>query len=75
MGITRHCLSDFDVRRHKMISSARQIGPFLLQGLTWASLGLWTQNNPQVVGTSPGHGPQLTAQNRLSKSFGPERQK
>ena len=45
---------------------------FLLQGLTWAALGLWTQNHPQVVGTCPGHGPQPIAQNILSKSFGPE---
>ena len=46
---------------------------FLLQGLAWAALGLWThQNNPQVVGTCPGHGPQPIAQNRVSKSFGPE---
>ena len=24
-----------------------------------AALGLWTLNHPQVVGTCPGHGPQL----------------
>ena len=33
----------------------------LLQVLTWATLGLWTQNHPQVVGKCPGHGPQLIA--------------
>ena len=36
-----------------------------------ATLGLWTQNDPQVVGTCPGHGPQPVAQNRISKSLGP----
>ena len=45
---------------------------FLLQGLTWAALGLCTQNHHQVDGISPGHGPQLIAQNRISKSFRPE---
>ena len=57
----------------KMISSARKIPlkaqlylnlldfgflvHFLLQGVTWAALGLWTQNHLQVIGTCPGHGP------------------
>ena len=45
---------------------------FLLQGLTWASLGLGTQHHPQVVGACPGHDPHFIAQNRSSKSFGPE---
>ena len=45
---------------------------FLLQGPTWSALGIWIQNNPQVVGKCPGHYPQLIAQNRSSKSFGPE---
>ena len=30
-------------------------GPFLLQGLTWAMLYLWTQNYSQIIGTCPGH--------------------
>ena len=42
---------------------------FLLQGLTWAALGLWAQNHSQVVGTCPGHGPQPTAPNLISKSY------
>ena len=45
---------------------------FLLLGLTWAALGIWTQNYPQVVGTCPAHRPQLIAKNRSSRSFGPE---
>ena len=45
---------------------------FSIQGLTWAALGLRTQNHPQVVGTCPGHVPLLIAQNLLSKRFGPE---
>ena len=44
---------------------------FLLQGLIWAALGLWTQNHPQVVGLCPGHGPQLIAQSRPSKKYTP----
>ena len=56
-------LSDFDVRPHKNDE---------LLGLTWASLGWWTQNHPRVVGSCPRHGPQLIAQNQLSKSFGPD---
>ena len=34
--------------------------PFLLQGLTWAMLYLWTQNYPQILGICPG---QLISQN------------
>ena len=45
---------------------------FLLQGLTWTALSLWTQNHSQFVGTCPGHGPQLLAQKQSSESFGPE---
>ena len=45
---------------------------FLLQGLTCAALGLWTQNHPQVDNTYPGDGPQPIAQKRFSKSFGPD---
>ena len=36
---------------------------FLLRGLTWAFLYVWTQNYPQVVGTCPGHHGQLMSQN------------
>ena len=43
-----------------------------IQGLTWKALGVWTKNHPQVVGTCPGHGPQLVAQDRLSKNCEPE---
>ena len=45
---------------------------FFLQGLTWAALGLWAQNHPQVVGTCLGYDPQPIAQNILSKRFVPE---
>ena len=30
---------------------------FLVEGLTWAALDLWSQNHPQVGGTCPGHCP------------------
>ena len=40
---------------------------FLLQGLAWAVLGLWTQNHPQeYVSACPGHCTQLIAQNYFS---------
>ena len=39
------------------------LAPFLLRGLTWALLYVWTQNYPQVVGTCPGHHGQLMSQN------------
>ena len=39
------------------------LAPFLLRGLTWALLYVWTQNYPQVVGTCPGHHGQLMFQN------------
>ena len=41
------------------------LGPFLLQGLTWAVLRAWTQNHPQNVGTCPGPRIQPLAQNRV----------
>ena len=31
------------------------LAPFLLRGLTWAMLYVWTKNYPQVVGTCSGH--------------------
>ena len=36
---------------------------FLLRGLTWAMLYVWTLNYPQVVGTCSGHHGQLISQN------------
>ena len=44
---------------------------FLLQGLTWAALGLWTQNHPQVVGSCSSHGFRPIAQNILCKWIDP----
>ena len=38
-------------------------GQFLLQGLTWAMLYLWTHNYSQIIGTCPGHHGQLISQN------------
>ena len=43
-----------------------------IQGLTLGALDIWTQNHPQVMCTCPGYYPQRIAQNRYSKSFGPE---
>ena len=45
----------------KLYMSLRFFGHFLFQGFTWTALGLWTQNQPQVVGTCSGDGPQLIA--------------
>ena len=65
----------------KIISSSRRIecckefvryryfGYFLLQGLTWATLGAWTQNRPQNVGTYPDHHLQLIARNLVFEIF------
>ena len=39
------------------------LAPFLLRGLTWALLYVWTQNYPQVVVTCSGHHGQLISQN------------
>ena len=39
------------------------LAPFLLRGLTWAMLYVWTKNYPQVVGTCSGHYGQLISQN------------
>ena len=39
------------------------LAPFLLRGLTWAMLYVWTKNYPQVVGTCSGHHGQLISQN------------
>ena len=39
------------------------MAPFLLRGLTWAMLYVWTKNYPQVVGTCSGHHGQLISQN------------
>ena len=39
------------------------LAPFLLRGLTWAMLYIWTKNYPQVVGTCSGHHGQLISQN------------
>ena len=46
------------------------LAPFLLRGLTWALLYVWTQNYPQVVGTCPGHHGQLMSQNCVLTNFG-----
>ena len=43
---------------------------FLLRGLTWAVLHVWTQNYPQNVGTCPGLPLQLLARNFFSKVRG-----
>ena len=45
------------------ISYIRFLAPFLLRGLTWAMLYVWTKNYPQVVGTCSGHHGQLISQN------------
>ena len=42
---------------------------FLLQGLTWATIGAWTKNLPKNVFTCPGHQPQLIARNIVIKIF------
>ena len=39
------------------------MAPFLLRGLTWVMLYVWTKNYPQVVGTCSGHHGQLISQN------------
>ena len=39
------------------------LAPFLLRGLTWAMLYVWTKNYPQVVSTCSGHHGQLISQN------------
>ena len=39
------------------------LAPFLLRGLTWAMLYVWTKNYPQVVGTCSGNHGQLISQN------------
>ena len=45
---------------------------FLLRGLTWAVLHVWTQNNPQNVGTCPGLPLQLLARNPFFQIERPE---
>ena len=47
------------------------LAPFLLRGLTWALLYVWTQNYPQVVGTCPGHHGQLMFQNCVLTGLNP----
>ena len=42
---------------------------FLLQGLTWASMGAWTKKLPKNVGTCPGHHLQLIARNLVFEIF------
>ena len=43
-----------------LVSYIGFLAPFLLRGLTWAMLYVWTKNYPQVVGTCSGHHGQLT---------------
>ena len=45
------------------------MAPFLLRGLTWAMLYVWTKNYPQVVGTCSGHHGQLISQNCVLKKI------
>ena len=45
---------------------------FLLRGLTWAVLHVWTQNYPQNAGTCPGLPLQLLARNHFFQSDRPE---
>ena len=40
---------------------------FLLQGLTWAALGIWTQNYRQFVGTYPGYCPNYSSKSICQK--------
>ena len=44
-------------------------GPFLLQGLIWATMGAWTKNLSNHVGTFPGHHLQLIAWNLVFEIF------
>ena len=63
----------------KMISSLRLIErcrnqvllfkTFLPQGLTWVTLGAWTQKQPQNLGTCPGHYFQLIGRNHGFEIF------
>ena len=48
------------------------LAPFLLQGLTWATLPAWTQNHPQKVGMCPCLPLQLIYQNRVFQNNRPE---
>ena len=45
---------------------------FLLQGLKWAVLHVWTQNYPQNVGTCPGLPLKLLARNHFFQSDRPD---
>ena len=43
-----------------------------LRGLRWAILRAWTQNHPRVVGTCPGHHPQIIGRYRVFEIERPE---
>ena len=54
---------DLNAKLHLLALEFGFWGPFLLQGLTWAMLYLWTQNYSQIIGTCPGHHGQFISQN------------
>ena len=54
---------EYNTKLYLLVSYIGFLAPFLLRGLTWAMLYVWTKNYPQVVGTCSGHHGQLISQN------------
>ena len=66
LAIFHQILTNEHTKNSKLYLLVLYIGflaPFLLRGLTWAMLYVWTKNYPQVVGTCSGHHGQLISQN------------
>ena len=54
---------EYNTKLYLLVLYIGFLAPFLLRGLTWAMLYVWTKNYPQVVGTCSGHHGQLISQN------------
>ena len=54
---------EYNTKLYLLVLYIGFLAPFLLRGLTWAMLYVWTKNYPQVVGTCSGHHGQLISKN------------
>ena len=54
---------EYNTKLYLLVLYIGFLAPFLLRGLTWVMLYVWTKNYPQVVGTCSGHHGQLISQN------------
>ena len=63
---------EYNTKLYLLVLYIGFLAPFLLRGLTWAMLYVWTKNYPQVVGTCSGHHGQLISQNCVLTKIGAE---